>query len=268
MKHLSFYKGIRFKLISSFLVIGLLPLIISGVITSSNTGEALGEASIKQLTGIRDIKKKQIEGFFSERKGDLGVMIETVSTLRREAYSKLKVSQENKAAMLNDYFKMAFSQIDLLSRSEVISNRYDIFAKYHVDTVAHADSQMDVTTSSYSKLWESHGVELNEFIKQTGFYDVFLLCAEHGHVIYSSAKESDLGQNLTRGSLKNSGLAKVWVKTMSTGERSIVDFSPYPPSNGAPAAFLGVPIMGDESIKGVLVVQLSPEHINRIMNRR
>lgn len=61
------------------------------------------------------------------------------------------------------------------------------------------------------------GKNLTEYQKDTGFYDVFMICATHGHVMYTAAKEADLGTNLKSGPYKNSGLAEVWKKTVESG---------------------------------------------------
>ncbi len=268
MKHFRLHKGIRFKLTTAFLLIGLLPLCISGFLTSRKTGDALEQAGFNQLVGMRDIKKKQIERFFEERQGDMGVLTETVTTLRQEAFNKLAVAHENKAAMLGDYFEKAFQQIDLLARSRGAGELYAELKAYHIETGVLADGTYDVADRAYRDLCDARGTELKRFQGETGFYDVFLICAAHGHVMYSAARESDLGQNLRHGPLKDSGLARVWSKTVKEGKRSVVDFSPYAPSGGKPAAFVGVPVMLDGGMEGVLAVQLSTEHINNIMGRR
>lgn len=67
----------------------------------------------------------------------------------------------------------------------------------------------------------------------------------HGHVMYTAAKESDLGENLTHGSLKNSALAEVFNKVKKLKRAVFVDIKPYLPSNNEPAMFIGTPIYID-----------------------
>ena len=60
--------------------------------------------------------------------------------------------------------------------------------------------------------------------------------------MYSVGKEADLGSNLGHGPYKNSGLAKLWEKVAKTQDFAMVDFEPYAPSDGEPAAFVGYPL--------------------------
>ena len=51
--------------------------------------DSLSQQAFNQLTGVRAIKKAQIEAFFEERRGDMGVLVDIVETIREEAISKL-----------------------------------------------------------------------------------------------------------------------------------------------------------------------------------
>ncbi|RLE02695.1 MAG: hypothetical protein DRJ13_05295 [Bacteroidetes bacterium] len=101
-----------------------------------------------------------------------------------------------------------------------------------------------------------------------GYYNIFLISADSGHIIYSVSKEVDFATDITHGPFKNTGIADVFRKVMNNGERDCIyleDFSPYQPSYNAPASFIGSPIYdGDEKI-GVLVFQLPIDRINHIM---
>jgi methyl-accepting chemotaxis protein len=268
MKFLRQFKKIRVKLISAFLLIGLAPLVISGLITASKSSKALEQASFNQLVNVRQIKKNQIETFFSERQSDMSVLVNTVNTLREESFGKLEAIHDNKTKALSDYFNNAFIQINMLSGSNDVTTFYEKLKEYHDYMDTPSTGGLNITSNDYKSIYDQYGKELNSFQKETGYYDVFLICAKHGHVIYSAAKEGDLGTNLKHGDLKDSGLAKIWKKTLEKKELAIVDFEPYVPSNYEPASFVGVPVSHNGSIDAVLVVQLSIDHINGIMGLR
>lgn len=84
------------KLIAAFLVIGIVPFAIIGLVALDRASEALSDQAFNQLEGVHGIKKVQIENFFAERKADMGVLMETVDTLRSEANSKLTAIREIK----------------------------------------------------------------------------------------------------------------------------------------------------------------------------
>lgn len=62
------------KLITLFLLVGIIPLALVGWIASSVAGKALMKKSFDGLEAVREIKKNQIEGFFKERLGDVEVL--------------------------------------------------------------------------------------------------------------------------------------------------------------------------------------------------
>ena len=101
-----------------------------------------------------------------------------------------------------------------------------------------------------------------------GYYDVFFIDADDGHVMYTAARESDYGANLKVGPLRDSGLGKLWKNTVSSKRATLVDMSPYAPSNGAPAIFMGMPVFVDGKMRGVLAIQISDKMINGVTSGR
>ncbi len=106
------------------------------------------------------------------------------------------------------------------------------------------------------------------YAKEYGYYDIFILSEDTGHVMYSQAKESDYGANVKVGPLKDSGLGEVWRKVSERKRSVFVDMKPYVPSANAPAMFLGTPVVIDGDVKAVLVLQISDKAINKIMQFR
>ena len=256
------------KLLVAFLAVGVIPFATIGLTSLFKAKSALNTAAYNQLEGVRAIKKAQIEAFFGERRGDMGVLLETVSTLRNEAFDRLDASRDIKTKQIEDYFHKALLDMQMFARSRDVEELYAKLVEYHNATHVTETGTYDVSTAKYQALYQRYGKNINAFLEDTGYYDVFMICAKHGHVMYSAARKSDLGENLKHGKLRDSGLAKVWAKTVASGRQSIVDFSPYAPSNGEPAAFVGVPIKENGQMVGVMVVELSLEHINNIMGVR
>jgi methyl-accepting chemotaxis protein len=92
------------KLVVSFLFVGVLPFLIIGGVAYREASNALEAQSYGQLEGLREIKKMQIEKFFAERRGDMGVIMETVATLRLEAIKKLVAVRDIKKNQIQYYF--------------------------------------------------------------------------------------------------------------------------------------------------------------------
>ncbi|WP_415884642.1 methyl-accepting chemotaxis protein [Neptuniibacter sp. QD72_48] len=69
---------IRKKILMSLLLMGLVPLLIAISVAIIDSSDALERSVYQQLTGIREIKKSQIENYFAEREIDLNQLAEIV----------------------------------------------------------------------------------------------------------------------------------------------------------------------------------------------
>ncbi len=260
------------KLITLFLLVGVLPAAVIGtisLITASKDMTNQEKVTFSTMTAVRDVKKQTIETYFTEREGDMGVLMETVGTLRQESFSKLEAIQAIKKTQISSYFHGFLQEMEVVARSKDTADLYAKLLEYHSTTGVKPDGPYNISSPEYQKIWEQDGANTLHYFKDSGVYDVFMVCAEHGHVMYSCAKESDLGTNLGHGPLKDSQLARLWTKVKALNGRAIVDFKPYAPSNGDPAAFAGAPIRDSAGqMLGMLVVQLPLNQINEIMTKR
>lgn len=244
------------KLIIAFLLVGLLPLAIVGIISLVSGENALSKQAFNQLEGVREIKKAQIESYFNERKDDMGVLVETVLTLKREAFSKLKGIHTIKKSQIEKYFDQRFKILDDVQQNLRFTDGIKLFTS--------AFSQ-GLDSFEYKELVNEYQKNFALFMDNFGFYDVFLIDVD-GNVVYTVTKESDLGANLKSGALKNSGLAKVYRN--SQNQHAIYDFSWYEPSN-EPAAFIATPISDSSgTYLGSVAFQISLNDINAIMLER
>ncbi len=122
--------------------------------------------------------------------------------------------------------------------------------------------------SSYNTAHKLYHPIFKNYMDRFGYYDIFLISADSGHIIYSVSKEVDFATDIMRGPFSHTGIADVFKKVRNCQELDCIyleDFSPYLPSYNAPASFIASPIFdGDEKI-GVLVFQLPIDRINHIM---
>jgi len=94
------------------------------------------------------------------------------------------------------------------------------------------------------------------------FHDLLLLSPD-GQVIFSLAREDDLGTNLRSGPYKDSPLAQAFDNASRLLTTEISDFEIYPPSHKV-AAFIAVPLKKEGTIIGVLAAQLDIDRISAI----
>ncbi len=102
------------KLIGLFLITGIIPLILLGLWGSKLATDALMDKSYEQLEAVREIKKAHIENFFAERRGDMGVLAETVAVFREKAFEKLETAQGTQKAHIKNYFETMMKALQVL----------------------------------------------------------------------------------------------------------------------------------------------------------
>jgi methyl-accepting chemotaxis protein len=223
--------SIKYKLAISTILLTLaaiVPFSILAYQSISTARESFVEGRFDQLNSIEQIKKSQIENYFKERLG----------------------------------------HAKMLAISDDAVHLYEHLAELEIKQNTPSTGAFDVTTPEYKKLWKEHAAYYKDYVKTYGYYDVFIIGAELGHVLFTEAKEADLGSNLAYGPYKDTPLAKLWRKVRDTGQEAFEDFRPYAPSNNEPAAFLGAPLRKDGKVVAVVAMQISIDAINHIMQER
>nr|CRH05502.1 Putative chemotaxis methyl-accepting receptor, signalling [Candidatus Magnetococcus massalia] len=108
------------KLLGLFMLIGLLPMILVAVVTDHLASDALVDEAYGKLVSIRQIKRAQIERFFAERQGDMGVLVETAATLRSEAFAKLTAVRQTKQQSVQRYLTTVSDQMATFAQNEMV----------------------------------------------------------------------------------------------------------------------------------------------------
>ncbi|NBD35419.1 MAG: HAMP domain-containing protein [Chloroflexi bacterium] len=253
------------KLIGLFLVVGLLPLLIATVVGIMRSSDALQEQAFKELEAVETIKKKQIERYFEEREGDMGVLADTVAALRDEGYDKLSAVQAGKEARLEDYFQ---TQKDALL--ELRAQDYVREAMMAFDRVFE-DAGDSVDTPEWRAVADQYASEFQEMMAINGWRDLFLIHHD-GDIVFTVQRESDLGMTIPDSSLMETSLGRAYQEAQSLGtedEIAVGDFAPYAPSGGKYALFMMAPMRNATgTLEGYIAFQLPRTKINEIVQDR
>ncbi len=223
--------SMRNRLLVLFLLAGLAPVIVIGLWAATLSSDALMRQAYDSLTAIRTIKGNQMRLFFEERQQF--VLTAARSPWLGPAFQDLATAF-NAAGGVGGGFK------------------------------GYANGRFDAPPV-YKAVHDRLHKGFADFVSTTGFYDLLLLDATKGDVVYSVAKENDFAS--AAGSI-DTPLRDVWRRVMQTGQPAMSDMKPYEPSQGAPAMFAGAPVTFDGTVAGVVVLQISNEQINAIMQER
>ncbi len=271
------------KLITLFLLVGIIPLAICAWFSYGNansalqeaqneSGEALKKQTFNQLVALRDVKKKQIENYFGEREGDMGVLTETVATLREEAFNKLAAIREIKKNQIEQFFEERASNCRTLAANPFVWEAFKkLDAAFEADGGATSGNFQGNTNQQYEAPDGYIAVHdelfdvFNGYMEEYELYDIFLMDKENGDTCFTVTKEADFGQ---RASEIESSLRDVWQVAAQEGKVAISDTKPYAPSGDAPAQFIAAPITENGQIIGVVAIQISLDAVNEIMGER
>ena len=288
--------SLRTKLLGALLGVGLLALLVTGWQAYRRAETALRQASINQLTSIREEQKRQIETYFRNVRRDGLTLAESrdiTGAMRdfKAAYRELaaEVAQWPEDARTRYRTQVErYYRFEFLRRLQVLepefgsdeSRRYlpadnaslALQALFIADNPNPEASRERLDRPAGGGRYAEVHARLNPFIRSTirqfGYDDLFLIDHENGRVVYTVAKKVDFGTDLLSGPYRNTRLSRAFRTARNAIDADFVqitDFESYTPSLGAPAAFVAAPIFKDGRRLGVLALQMPLDRINAVM---
>ncbi|QOY51376.1 response regulator [Candidatus Sulfurimonas baltica] len=196
--------------------------------------------------------------------GTLSVL-DSKQTMMEHEYHSLTSINKTKNAQIKKFLDEKIAHINVLAKASNTRDLVTDLIYVHNQLKAKGDEPYPATHTLAIQKIQPHEEFFQNFTKEYDYSDLLIVCAKHGHVMYSKEKESDLGANLVTGELKNSALAEVWKKVIASKRAVFVDMKPYAPSNNANIMFLGSPIYTNGELTSVLVFKISDKSISKIM---
>ncbi len=226
------FKSLKAKLVFAFVLVALVPVAIVGYLAFSNAGSALRKAEL----------------------------------------DRLHAAQELRIRLIHRYFRETMQMVKFLAETGPVKTAAEALVSGPGSGKEPSEASTDVRSDQYKKMYDSALPFFKNFLdnhpsKDTGCEDILIVGAEQGSVVFTVQKRQDLGSNLRKGDLRDSGLAKLWRQVVETRKPALVDFQPYRPI--APeAAFIGAPVFGDQGkLVGVLAFRLSGHALQEIIRQ-
>jgi len=253
--------SLKTKLIVSFLIVGILPLLIGEYLCLKNADNALEEQAMNQLASIRQIKKDDLERFFHGRKMNINVLARSIETVKGEIHDRLQTIQTLKKNRIEAWFHSLENAVHMLK-----DNPFSAVALFKINQAFDKDNKK-TGMENWLKAEKQFCATFKDAKNDLNVYDIFLI-NPNGDIVYTVEKESDLGQNVNSSFLKNSGLAKAFYQSKNK-DIVISDFLPYQPSNNKPNAFIAGAVHDQaKNYLGVIAVQVSIKMLDQIIQDR
>jgi methyl-accepting chemotaxis protein len=258
--------------------------------------EIIQERAENQLISLREVQKEEISRYLHTIEKQIITQSNSL-TLKNAAIGFIQAFNEFSAPQgpsneiqrreLKSFYKKQFgnrykeknahASLEPLSLLDAISDKAAQLQYYFIQDNPNPLGEKDKLNSlsidnAYNELHQTYHPELRHFLQEFSYYDIFIIDAKTGHIVYSVFKELDFGTSLLTGPYKNSGLAEVFKETRYETDSRKVSFSSfksYTPSYEDPASFIGSPIQDDEGkTVAVLAFQMPIDQINAIMTHQ
>lgn len=209
------------------------------------------------------------------------------AALESQIRNKLETAASDRAVEVEQYLAAMGEELSILANSTSVVEAVGAFDDAWMSFGAQAEARLqnDYITDNPHPLGEkdalmakedgslyahTHGYYhpwFRDLQQRRTYYDVFLFNAS-GDLVYSVFKEPDFATNFLDGKWADSGLAQLY-KTASQAKPGAIifsDFSPYGPSGGAAASFIGAPVFDRLGRRaGVIAYQIPAPVLNGLM---
>ena len=287
---------IRTKLVLAFLSVGVTPLIVLSILSIRTTSSELENQALNMVETISDHKRSAIENYFTTCEGQvitfsnsstavdyLGKIDQASSKIiEQNGYTKEQIDQMRnhvKSYYVNDFgskykdengknvnISKIMSGLDdtaiVMQYLYISKNEHPLGSKENLD---NAGDQ-----SEYSDIHEHIHPMVRQYLRQFGYYDIFLINAE-GRLVYSVYKKLDYGTSLLQGPYEDTNFAEAFKQALQAGRAGdrdsvfLVDFKTYTPSYEAPASFAASPVIEDGECVGVAIMQMPLDRLSAVM---
>ena len=290
---------LRSKLSLAFIFIGVVSVLSVGWLSYESARTALREESFNKLTAIREIKSEQIRDYFQQIENQVLTFSEDLMIVKamqdfRQSFHEIEneLPPDHPSLLqaddnVRDYYRQHFlprltaglagggggggdkgvadywpaaPKTRILQAHYIAANPHPVGAKDKLDDAGDG--------SRYSEHHRLYHPLIRRYLKKFGYYDIFLIDADTGHILYSVYKEVDYGTSLLSGPYRHTNFAAVFNAARESGQPGfvkLVDFMPYAPSYYAAASFIASPIFAGERMIGIAVFQMPVDRINSIM---
>ncbi|HET8849525.1 MAG TPA: hypothetical protein VFM78_06535 [Marinobacter sp.] len=255
------------RLLITLFIVGMVPVTVISMVSVNQAKHAIEQKAFAHLQATKALKKQSVErylGVISDQISSMSRAEGTIQALRdftrgysRYASDSAPAGQPSTASLENYYaqhFQPAYREatrgqdINLQRLWQPLDDNSVALQAAYLANNPHPLGEKDKLQASpsghpYDRAHIQWHPFYQDYLKRFGYYDIFLISADGGNIVYSVFKEIDYATSLESGPYSESGLALAYRKAMELSPDSapaLIDFSAYLPSYDAPAGFLSL----------------------------
>ena len=284
------------------LLLSIIPLVVAGILIMAVVALQLGVSESQQaLTTVAEEKlsienrqtSEAIRRYIDTVDSQVRIMssesqVEAAASAFISAYNQYSAQRGSltpaQQAKLNAYYSEDFAGLYEQRNNQVLPRplslveslpvtaktlQYDFIAGSSFP-IGEKDSLYNLgNTTDYAKLHEQYHDYFRTFLKEFGYYDIFIADAQTGNIVYSVYKELDFATSVKTGPYADTGIGNAFQKALQANSADSVKHSrldSYLPSYDAMAGFVSSPVVdaGGKTI-AVLIYQIPLDVISHIM---
>lgn len=248
------------------------------------------QSKFEQLKSITSTKRRNIEYYFDIIRHQIlsfsedYMVIEAIKALKKgyyqigDGYSSQQLEdirdrvsayyEKEFIPRLNDHVSLDLTVEQYLPTHPRTLTLQDLYIASNPHPTGSKSELVSADESTYSKAHAMYHPLLKNYLERFGYYDIFLIDATTGDMLYSVFKEVDFATNLLTGEYSNTNFGRVVANAAESTDRKfvkLIDFEPYDPSYHAPASFIASVIYDGEEKVGIVVFQMPIQKINQIL---
>ena len=288
--------SLKLRLIIAFstlvLVVIILLSLIFGQRTIAQMRTALAEKAKQDLIAKREQMRDAVQSYFSTIEKQIISMSSDASIIAAskeftQAFDNYPIDNINENQVkdqLEGYYQNQFKQqyrsknadfADINAMIDPLDIQSKTLQYQFISNSPHPlgakDNLIDLNNGTdYGVKHAKYHPSIRKFLQQFGFYDIFIVDANSGKIVYSVFKELDFATSLVSGPYANTGIGQAFKQALNATEVDqtfITDFDSYLPSYNDPASFISSPIMENGQVTGVLIYQMPIDRLNNLMTQ-
>jgi class 3 adenylate cyclase len=282
--------GVQSKFLAMVLFASLASLLLTGFVSFGIARHLLTEAGYNQLIGLRNARAEAVVDHFRKLEDHVLVMSEaqmTVNAVKEFSPAYIQLPDINPVQKkkldgfyLNEFLPRLKKNISGDPKLPTYSppTPQARYPKYHYIAANPYPANRQLLDdagdgSQWSAIHKKFHPRFRRIADLFGYQDILLVDIKTGNVVYTVAKEVDLGTNLLNGPFADSAAAQVFREVKKSRDPNFIyqsDLEHYKPGYGTPTSFVGTTVFDGDDFIGALIFQLDFRALDRTMtsNRR